>query len=379
MSTRRIPIARQSISQADIDSVVETLRSDWLTTGPKVDQFEKSFCEFTGAKYAVAVMNGTAALHCAYHAIDLKPGDEVIVPAITFAATANAVLYNGAKPVFADVDASTLLINPDSVQALLSPRTKAITAVDYAGQPCDYGRLQSVAQLKGITLIADACHALGGSYNKAPVGTLAKLSTFSFHPVKPITTGEGGMITTDDQALASKMKIFRNHGITTDHRQREVNGTWEYDMVTLGYNLRLPDILCALGIEQLKRTRDLMAKRVLLAKRYHECLAGSSTVTPLGVNQNADHAYHLLIVKLAHHIDRQDVFGKLRALGIGAGVHYKPVYLHSYYQSLGYKQGQCPVAEENYSRIMSLPIFPDLPIGEVDRICDQLLEICRSY
>jgi hypothetical protein len=245
--TTMLPYGRQTIGGDDIAAVVETLRSDWLTTGPKVGEFERAFAAYTGAAEAVAVTNGTAALHAAMAALDIGPGDEVIVPPMTFAASANCVVYQGGTPVFADVDADTLLIDPAEVERRISPRTRAIVAVDYAGQPCDYDALQAIADEHGLALVADACHALGGSDHGRPVGTLADLSTFSLHPVKHITTGEGGVITTNDPELAARMRIFRNHGITSDHRQREQQGSWFYEMTDLGYNYRLTDVQCALG------------------------------------------------------------------------------------------------------------------------------------
>ena len=236
-----IPYGRQSMDAGDVQSVVETLKSDWLTTGPEVEKFEHAFSNFVSAKYSIAVSNGTAALHCSMAAIGIGPGDEVIIPAITFVATANSVVFQGGTPVFADVKNDTLLIDVKDVEKKMTSRTKAIVAVDYAGQPADYARLQALASQYKLPIIADACHAIGGSYKGKPVGVLADLSTFSFHPVKNITTGEGGMITTNNQDFAKRMYLFRNHGITTDFRQREKQGSWHYEMAEIGYNYRLSD------------------------------------------------------------------------------------------------------------------------------------------
>ena len=238
----RLPYGRQWLDEDDIAAVGEVLHSDWLTTGPKVGDFEQAFAGFVGAKEAVTVCNGTAALHAAMYAVGIGPGDEVIVPPMTFAATANCVVFQGGTPIFADVNSDTLLLDPAQVESRITPRTKAVIAVDYTGQPCDYDALRTIADRHGLTLVADACHALGASYKGRPVGSLADLSTFSFHPVKHITTGEGGMITTGDPELARRMRVFRNHGITTDHRQREKQGSWFYEMVDLGYNYRLTDV-----------------------------------------------------------------------------------------------------------------------------------------
>ena len=265
---KQIPYATQWIEEDDILAVADALRSDWLTTGPTIEKFEKAFADFVGAKYAVAVNSGTAALHTAIFALGIGPGDEVIVPAMTFAATANCVVFQGGTPVFADVDLGTLLIDPASVESCLSPNTKAIIAVDYAGQPCDYDTLEDIAKRRNLILVADACHSLGGRYKDKLVGTLAALNAFSFHPVKHITTGEGGMITTDEPNLAERMRIFRNHGITTDHRQRDAQGSWFYEMVELGYNYRITDFQCALGMSQLKKLPKVTAEQLSLKEHY---------------------------------------------------------------------------------------------------------------
>ncbi|HFQ80183.1 MAG TPA: UDP-4-amino-4,6-dideoxy-N-acetyl-beta-L-altrosamine transaminase, partial [Desulfobacterales bacterium] len=323
-----IPYGRQSIDEDDIAAVNEVLRSDWLTTGPKVPEFEKAVAEYCGAGHGVAVSSGTAALHAAMYAIGIGPGDEVIVPAITFVATANCVVYQGGMPVFADVEADTLLINPDEVKSKITARTKAIIAVDYAGQACDYDALRDIADQYGLTLVADSCHALGAEYRGHKTGTLADMTVFSFHPVKHITTGEGGMLVTDDAQLAARVKIFRNHGITSDHRLRAENHTWEYDMVDLGYNYRLSDIQCALGISQLKKLTSWLTSRRKIASYYEETFAGTE-IRPLKTHQDRLHAYHLYVVKV---IARDEVFFAMRRAGIAVNVHYKPIYMHNYYQ-----------------------------------------------
>ena len=327
--SKLLPYGRQQIDEADIAAVVEVLRSDWLTTGPKVSEFEEAFAGETGTKYAVAVSNGTAALHAAMYAIGIEPGDEVIVPTMTFAATANCVVYQGATPVFADVEPETLLLDPMEVERRLSPRTRAVIAVDYAGHPCDYDGLRELAHKHRFTLIADACHAVGGNYRGTQVGALADLSTFSFHPVKHITTAEGGMITTDRPAWAKRMKQFRNHGITTDHRQREFQGSWFYEMIDLGYNYRISDLQCALGISQLAKLPGLVERRREIAHRYDRIFSELPAVRPLTVRPEAHHAYHLYVVRIDDRelgVDRGQVFQALRAEGIGVNVHYVPVH-----------------------------------------------------
>jgi perosamine synthetase len=268
-------------------------------------------------------------------ALGIGPGDEVIVPAITFAASANCVVYQGGTPVFADVDPDTLLIDPVSVESRITTRTRAIIAVDYAGQPCDYSRLSEIAWRFGHALVADACHSLGASYRGRAVGTLADLTAFSFHPVKHITTGEGGMITTSRADLAQRMCVFRNHGITADHRQRQQTDSWRYEMVELGFNYRISDIQCALGRSQLKKLPEWVRRRRQIAARYDSAFAGSDCVRPLAVSADVQHAWHLYVVRVGQDCsvcDRDSLFHLLRRAGIGANVHYSPVHLHPFYQ-----------------------------------------------
>jgi perosamine synthetase len=377
-----IPYGRQCVDEDDIRAVVEVLRSDWLTTGPQVEKFELAIAELAGAQHAVAVSNGTAAIHAAVFAADIGPGDEVIVPAMTFAASANCVVYQGGVPIFADVERSTLLLDPAAVEALVTPKTKAVIAVDYAGQPCDYDALRAIAERHGIRLIADAAHALGANDQGRAVGTLADLSTFSFHPVKHITTGEGGAITTEDAELARRMRMFRNHGITTDHRQREQQGSWFYEMVALGYNYRLTDVQCALGLSQLRKLPEWLRRRREIARRYDEAFAQSATIEPLGVRPGVAHAYHLYVVRLRLDrvgADRATVFSRLRSEGIGVNVHYIPVHLHPYYHDrFGTRPGMCPVAEEAYEQIISLPMFPALSDSDLERVIDTVRRVTEA-
>ncbi len=372
MSSTPIPYGRQWIDEADIAAVVEALRSDWLTTGPRVAEFEQAFARFTGSVDAVAVSSGTAALHAIMHAAGIGAGDEVIVPAMTFAASANCVVYQGGRPVFADVKPDTLLLDPDSVISKITAKTRAIVAVDYAGQACDYDTLRQIATDRNLLLVADACHSLGGSYKGNPVGSLASMSAFSLHPVKPITTGEGGMITTDDPELARRLRVFRNHGITTDHRQREQQGSWFYEMVDLGYNYRITDIQCALGLSQLAKLPGWVERRQAIARRYDEALSGFDGIRALSVQPQVSHAYHLYVVRLsaqAMGMDRSDAFARLRELGILVNVHYLPVHLHPFYRrQFGTRPGQCPVAEAAYEQILSLPIFPAMSETQVERV-----------
>ncbi|RLC82175.1 MAG: UDP-4-amino-4,6-dideoxy-N-acetyl-beta-L-altrosamine transaminase [Chloroflexi bacterium] len=379
----RLPYGRQWLDEDDIAAVVEVLRSDWLTTGPKVDEFEQAFADFVSAREAVAVSNGTAALHAAMYAVGIGPGDEVIVSPMTFASSANCAVFQGGTPVFADVNPDTLLLDPAQVEAKITPRTKAIIAVDYAGQACDYDALRAIADRHGLTLVADACHALGGGYKGRPVGSLADLSAFSFHPVKHITTGEGGMITTDDPDLARRMRVFRNHGITTDHRQREQQGSWFYEMVDLGYNCRLTDFQCALGMSQLCKLPGWVARRQKIARRYDEAFAEMLAVEPLAVREEVSHAYHLYMVRLnleQLQVTRSEVFAALVAEGIGVNVHYIPVHLHPFYRErFGTGPGLCPVTEAAYEQLVTLPIFPRMSDSDIEDVVAAVRKVVEAY
>jgi perosamine synthetase len=372
----QIPYGKHLIDEADIAAVVEVLRSNWLTTGPKVAELETALGNFLGIEQVVAVNSGTAALHCAMHAIGIGPGDEVIVPAMTFAASANAVLYVGGTPVFADVTPDTLLIDPTDVERKISPRTRAIIAVDYAGAACDYDALRALSARYRLSLVSDACHSLGGRYRGAKVGTLADVTCFSMHPVKPITSGEGGFCATANPWFAERMRAFRNHGIDLDFRQRQSAGRWKYAMTELGFNYRLCDIQCALALSQLSKLDRWTERRQQLARRYDDQLDGWSFVRPLGRRNTSEHAFHLYVVRwdgAAIGMDRDAALTRLRERGIGVNVHYLPVYLHPFYQRrLKYSTGLCPVAEEAYGQILSLPIFPEMSEAMVDAVVAQL-------
>ncbi len=379
--TKRLPYGRQDVREEDVNAVLEVLRSDWLTTGPEVPAFEKALAKTVGAAEAVAVSSGTAALHASYAALGIGPGDEVIVPAMTFAATSTAVLYLGARPVFADVERDTLLIDSKDVERKITSRTRAIVAVDYAGQPCDYDALQALARSHGLPLVADACHALGAAFRERPVGSLADLTVFSFHPVKTITTGEGGMITTNDPGRARWIRAFRNHGITTDHRERAESGTSSYDMVLLGYNYRLTDFQAALGRQQLTRLTEILDRRRALASLYDRKLAGTSHALPLSRIPDRSHANHLYVVRLdtaALGLSQAQALAKLRDAGVGGNVHYRPPYLHPYYRStLGTSDGLCPVAEAAARQIITLPLFPQMTEADVDTVVEAIGSLPR--
>jgi len=381
--TSLLPYSAQSINDADIEKVIDTLRASLITTGPVVQEFEAAIARYVGAEHAVALSSGTAALHAAMYAIDIKPGDEVIVPAITFVASANCIVYQGGRPVFADVDPDTLLIDPNSVQQLITAKTRAIVAVDYAGQPCDYDTLASIAKQHKLYLVADASHALGAEYKNRPVGSIADITTFSFHPVKQITTGEGGMVTTENELFATRIKQFRNHGITTEHTQRVQRNTWDYDMQSLGYNYRITDFQCALGLQQLLKLPQWIDRRNTIAAYYHQLFNELSCLTPLTHLEQRMHAYHLYVIKLEPHrlgCQRQELFQALRAEGIGVNVHYKPVYLHPYYRdTFNTVPGQCPMAEQAYQRILTLPLFPGMGQQDVDDVVLAVKKVVTHY
>ena len=367
-----IPYGKQFIDEDDVRAVVEVLLSDWLTTGPKVTEFEEAFARRTGSKYGVAVSSGTAALHVSMYALGIGPGDEVIVPALTFAATANCVVFQGGTPVFCDVEPDTLLLDPKRIEEKMTSRTKAVVAVDYAGHPCDYDSIRAITDEHALDLVADACHALGGEYRGCTVGSLGDLSTFSFHPVKHITTGEGGMITTNQSPLAEKMRLFRNHGITTEFREREERGSWHYEMVDLGYNYRITDIQCALGVGQLQKLPTFLRRRREIAARYDLAFSGIPTIEPLGVREYVRHAYHLYVVKVDFSKTRGGraaFFERMQERGVRVNVHYIPVHLHPFYgKRFGTGPGLCPVAEQEYEKIVSLPIYPAMTNEEVDKV-----------
>jgi perosamine synthetase len=367
-----LPYGRQSISEDDIQTVVDVLRSDWLTTGPKVAEFEEALAARVGAKYAVAYSSGTAALHGAAFAAGLKPGDEAITSPLTFAATANCVLYQGARPVFADVSPDTLNLDPDLLAERITPNTRAILPVDYAGHPADLDPILALAERHGLTVIEDACHALGAEYKGRRTGSIAHMAVFSFHPVKHVATGEGGMVTTDRADLAENLRRFRNHGISSDARQRHASGQWHYEMVQLGFNYRLTDIACALGISQLKKLEANLARRREIAARYTAAFRNLRGVIAPSVRPDVNPAWHLYPIRVnPSHLkkDRAHMFRALRAENIGVNVHYIPVHLHPYYRDrFGYQGGEYPVAETAYEQLISLPMFHAMTEQDVEDV-----------
>lgn len=356
-----LPYGHQWIDDADIKAVTRVLESDWITQGTKVDEFESKVAEYCGAKYAVAVSSGTAALHAACAVAGISRGDEAITTPVTFAATANAIVYCGGKPLFADIREDTLNINPEEVKKKLSHKTKAILPVDFAGHPADLNEVKAIAKEKGLIVIEDACHAFGAEYYGKKVGSLADMTIFSFHPVKSITTGEGGMILTDNKQYYEKLKIFRHHGIIRGNTNQ---GLWYYQIERPGYNLRITDFQCALGISQLKKLDSFVKRRREIAAIYSQAFSEMrELVTPLE-KENVRAAYHIYVIQLRTELlkaGRKKIFEALRAENIGVNVHYMPLHLHPFYRrEFGYERGDYPRAERYYERAITLPLFPKM-------------------
>ncbi|MEK6979792.1 MAG: UDP-4-amino-4,6-dideoxy-N-acetyl-beta-L-altrosamine transaminase [Candidatus Micrarchaeota archaeon] len=375
MANKNIPYGRQTIDEEDIRSVTEVLGSDFLTTGPKVGEFEDALASYVGTKHCVAVNSGTSALDIAVGALELPPGSEIITTPFTFSADANCVLYNGCKPVFADIDPQTYNIDPEQILKKITKKTKAIIYVDYAGHPCDIKEIKEIAEDHGLMLIEDACHALGAEYSGKRVGSLADMTAFSFHPVKHITTGEGGAVATENEEFRTRLKLLRNHGIDKTPSER---ATYVYDMKILGRNYRITDFQCALGISQLKKADEFLKRREAVAKMYAEAFAGTGAtadlVTPQHVKSNVRHAWHLYTILVGKGIDRDLFFSKMRANGIGVNVHYIPIYKFSYYKQFGINPKDYPVTEEIYSRIVSIPMFHSIKDEDVETVIKAVKE-----
>jgi UDP-4-amino-4,6-dideoxy-N-acetyl-beta-L-altrosamine transaminase len=374
-----IPYGHQWLDDDDIEAVVRVLRSDYLTTGPEVAGFEEGLRRATRARHAVAVSSGTAALHAAYAAAGVGPGSEVITSPLTFAATANAALYLGAKPVFVDVDPATGIIDAAAVEAAITPRTRAVVAVDLAGLPADYDALRVVATRHGTALISDAAHSLGATYKTRPVGSLADTTILSFHPVKAITTGEGGAVITNDESVDEFVRAFRTHGIvrSPDHLRRS-DGPWHQEMQTLGFNYRLTDIQAALGSSQLGKLNRFIARRREIAAAYDRLLSEVAGISLPGRRDDAESAWHLYILRVDDPGRRRVFFEGLREQGLAVQLHYSPVYHHPYYEDLGYARGLCPAAEDFSSRAVSIPLYPALTDDQVARVADAVALAARA-
>lgn len=387
MITKPIPYGRQHITDEDIQAVIETLKSDYLTQGPKIKEFETAFATYVGAKYAVAVNNATSGLHLSAVALNVRPGDKVIVTPMTFAASANCIRYCGGDVVFCDIDKDTYLMDIHKLEEMLAsvpPETyKGIIPVDFAGYPVDLEAFRRVADQYGLWIIEDACHAPGGYFTDSHGerqycgnGRFADLSVFSFHPVKHIATGEGGMVTTNSKELYDKLCLYRTHGITKDPASLyENHGGWYYEMQELGYNYRITDFQAALGISQLKRANAGLDRRQQIAERYTEVFSAIEGIHIPYVADNVYHAYHLYIIEVE---DRLGLYNFLHENNIYAQIHYVPLHLMPYYQKAGNKKGDQPIVEEYYERCLSLPMYPTLTDEEQDFVIRKVIEFIRK-
>lgn len=374
---------KQTVDESDIQAVVDVLKGDYLTTGPFVKEFENKVASYVGAKYAVAVSNGTAALHMACFAAGIKDGDEVIVSPMTFAASANAVLYCGGIPVFADIDPMTYNIDPYGIEAKITNKTKAIIPVDFSGQSVDMDRIKEIADKYNLIIIEDAAHALGSEYKGTKVGSKADMVEFSFHPVKLITTGEGGIVTTNSEKLYKKMMIFRSHGITREQEiLNENHGPWYYEQQYLGYNYRLTDFQSALGTSQMNKIEDFISRRREIVKLYNDSFKDlKEIVTPFEA-EYSNSGWHIYVIKIKPElltVTRKEIFEALQAENIGVNVHYLPVYLHPYYRNLGYEKGLCPNAEELYKNMITLPLFPSMSDKDVNDVVTAVKKVIDYY
>lgn len=374
---------RQSIDDKDIEAVVELLKGDYLTTGPTVSEFENKVANYVGAKYGVAVSNGTAALHMACHAAGIGPEDEVLVPAITFAASSNCVLYCGGTPVFVDIDPKTYNIDVNKIEEKITEKTKAIIPVDFSGQAVDMDKILEIANKHNLVVIEDSAHALGSEYKNRKIGTNAHMTEFSFHPVKPVTTAEGGIIVTDDDKLYEKMMLFRSHGITrNEDLMDEHHGPWYYEQVDLGYNYRLTDLQCALGISQMDKLDSFITRRREIVSKYNEAFSDLDAINTPFEEDFSNSGWHIYVITLNLDkltVGRKEVFEALQKENIGVNVHYLPVYLHPYYKKLGYEKGLCPVAEDIYNRMITLPLFPAMTENDVQDVITAVKKVINAY
>lgn len=380
----KIFYGRQCIEQDDVDAVVETLKGDLITCGPKVEALEEKLCEVTGAKYAVVVANGTAALHLAALAAGFGEGDEVIVSAITFAASSNCVLYCGAKPVFADIRPDTYNVDPEAVRRLITPRTKGIVAVDFTGQAVEHDELRSLCEEHGLTLIEDAAHAIGTKYKGRPVGSIADLTCFSFHPVKTVTGGEGGAVTTNDEGLYRRLMRVRTHGITRNREEmvHPTDALWYNEQVELGYNYRMTDFQAALLLSQLNKLPKFSARRKEIVRRYDEAFSQMPELFVQREIPESDTTRHLYVLRLNPErltCDRRQFFDALYAENTCPQVHYLPVYWHSYYEKLGYGKGLCPNAERYYEEVMSIPLYYAMTDEDVEDVVRAVKKVVEHY
>ncbi|AKS39498.1 aminotransferase DegT [Anoxybacillus gonensis] len=378
-----LPYGKQWIDEEDIEAVVEVLKGDYLTTGPDISKFEQAVAQYVGAKYAVAFSNGTAALHGACFAAGIGQGDEVITTPMTFAASANCVLYQGGIPVFADIDEKTYNIDPNKIEEKITNKTKAIIPVDFTGQPVELDRILEIARKHSLVVIEDAAHALGATYKGRKIGSISDMTMFSFHPVKHITSGEGGVITTNNEEYYEKLLQFRSHGITRDKEKlKEYHGPWYYEMQFLGYNYRMTDIQAALGTSQLKKIDQFIALRRKFVAMYNEVFKDVNEIITPFQHKDGDSSWHLYMIRLKLDkltASRREIFEALQQQNIGVNVHYIPIHLQPYYQQLGYKKGMCPNAEKLYEEVITLPLFPAMSEEDVNDVIHAVKRTIAYY
>lgn len=383
MRTSLLPYGKQSIDEDDIQAVVKVLKSDYLTTGPEIERFEKRIAEYVGAKYAIAFSNGTAALHAACYAAEIQPGDEVITTPLTFAASANCLLYQGGSPVFADIDERTYNINPKEIRKKITSKTKAIIPVDFTGQPASLDEIMAIAKENNLVVIEDAAHALGSTYKGKRIGSISDMTMFSFHPVKHITTGEGGMITTNHRKYYEKLCQFRSHGITRDRGKMKSNhGPWYYEMQNLGFNYRLTDFQAALGNSQLNKLERFISRRREIAAVYQDAWKGHQELILPFQQESGQSSWHLFVLRINSNrvrVDRKTIFTELMEQNIGVNVHYIPIYLFPYYQELGFQQGLCPLAEKVYEEFITVPLYPAMTNEDVQDVIAAVNRTIRKY
>lgn len=377
---RRLPYGRQSLDEDDIAAVVAALRSDWLTTGPLVQQFEEALAQAGAVSAAVSVSSGTAALHCGYAALGITAGTSIVTSPLTFVATASAAMHLGARVIFADVTADSGNLDPSAAADAVASDTRAIVPTDFAGQPADYAALSALTRSRDVALLADAAHSFGARFEGQPVAALTDAATVSFHPVKSITTAEGGALLTSNETLAQRARAFRNHGIERDpsRLKNAGRGRHHYEVQSLGLNYRLPDVLCALGLSQMRRLESFTARRDAIAQRYSEALSDVESLELPATDARSQSAWHLYVLRVRDAARREALFEALSAGGLGVQVHYPPVHLHPLFADLGYQPGSCPAAEDFSARALSIPLYPAMQDDDVGYVIDRVRAAAKA-
>lgn len=380
----QVPFHRAAVGEEEVEAVSEVIRSGWLTMGPKTVEFETEFARYIGAKHAIAVSSCTAALHLALEAVGVRPGDEVLVPTTTFTATAEVVTYLGARPVLVDVEEKTFNLDPADAARRITPQTRALIPVHFAGQPCEMARIREIADGHGLHVIEDAAHSLPATYRGANIGSVSELTAFSFYATKTLTTGEGGMVTTDNADYAERIRIMRLHGIGRDAWKRySATGSWYYEVLAAGFKYNMTDIQAALGLVQLRKCSAMRNQRLQIAAQYSTAFKRLEALASPTVLDDRESSWHLYVLRLRTdrlRVTRDDFITALRERGIGTSVHFIPLHLHPYYQkTFGYRTGSFPVAEKEYNRSLSLPIYPDMTQEEIQRVIEAVSAVCEEH